>query len=111
MACSTNKHDVSKEKQSVQNETDSKMKKSKFKPISIELKSAIDNKMSLEEIEKTLGPYHEAYGFGVSYLVWYFEDDLTLIIVYFGSVNEKSKKIMWLKCKPGEFDISMIRMM
>lgn len=96
---------------------DSKLEQNEFSmvantqkpPLPKDLKKHVNDKMTLEEIKGVLGGYHDELGFGISYLVWYFDDDSCLAITYFSSENDRSKKLHWISsCKTGEFKVPLI---
>lgn len=98
------------EKQNIQVSLKSEMmKKENKKPLPSHFKEKLKKEMTLTQIEDVLGPYQEVYGSGVSWLVWYFDDDFCLVIFYTGQKNDSKKKWFWYKCKPGEFNLNVLK--
>ena len=86
------------------------MESTKIKPLPKVLKNEINNKMHIKEIENVLGKHQEAFGSGISYFVWYFDDNSCLAISYFGMENDKNKELFWFDdLEPGRFKMNMIK--
>ncbi len=91
-----------------------KMNTVKVKPLPSKLKEILKREMTLKEmtfkeIEDIIGPCHDVFGSGVSWLVWYFDDDTCLVIFCAGKRYDKAKEWFWYKCKPGEFNMNVLK--
>ena len=78
-------------------------------PLPKDLKKNVVESMTSPEIEHLLGPWHEALGSGVSYLVWYFDDNTCLTIFYPNTQHDADKQFFWLTCGPGEFTFDLLK--
>ena len=70
-------------------------------PLPKELKEKVSESMTLDEIRNVLGLEHEAFGSGLSYLAWYFDDDTCLTIVLPMFPFHAKEAFFWLGCEPG----------
>ena len=79
----------------------------KVKPLPSKLKGILKKEMTLNEVENIIGPCHDVFGSGVSWFVWYFDDDSCLVIFYAGKEGESRKEWYWYKSKPGGFSMNV----